>query len=411
MKPRIRGGRRGRLYGVIACWTSCLLFYLFEGGRLSSMLLIVMSILCLYLLSGKWSGLSRMAIARQWTPETGEGPGAHCVAGGAIRVRLDVSMPGFWPVPYVVLRETLTGHRGERIGLNATFVPGWKRSGSLEYRIPPLRRGIYRFGETVCSTEDIFGLFEHRRTVHLDETLKVYPQTVPIQQWNRLFQPRHGMRFQQATLSRARRETTQINGVRDYVYGDKLSRIHWNATARTGVWKSKEFEREAAGRTLIVLDREAAAYGNKGEDRFELAVSICASILEHGLQRHYSIGLLSVGADWVWLDSQAGEASMDRIMDHLISVEADGRRSLADMLETHGAGIPRGSYLILVSPRPLRELARVVHWLEMKRIDFCHLWPSGAASFAASGFTGAGARVYPIRRLQDLPAVLGGNPA
>jgi len=401
------------------------------------MLLIVMTVLCLYLASGRLSGLSRISLKRDWAPEQGAGPAARCVAGSSIRVRLDVNLPGFWPVPYVVLRETLRGQRGERILAEVTFVPGWKRSGTVEYRIPPLRRGVYRFEETACLTEDIFGLFEHRRTVNLGETLKVYPQTVPIHHWNRLFQPRSGFRFQQAVHSQAMRETTQINGVRDYVYGDKLSRIHWNATARTGVWKSKEFERESAGRTLIVLDREKAAYGGReGDGRFELAVSICASLLEHGRRRGYSMSLLSAGADWVWLEAGAGDDRMDRIMDHLISVEADGTRSLADMLEVHGGAIPRESRLILVSPRTLKELSRAVQWFELRRIDYCHLWPTrpagepgvgepqaapkaasgfeGMAAAAAApsyGFPGSPAKVYPISRLQDLPAVLGGNPA
>ena len=60
--------------------------------------------------------------------------------------------------------------------------------------------------------------------------------------------------FSHASAARASRETTQINGIREFLPGDRLSRIHWGATAKTGQWKSKEFEREALPRTIVLLD-------------------------------------------------------------------------------------------------------------------------------------------------------------
>src|SRR5690606_16903854 len=132
---------------------------------------------------------------------------------------------GIWLFPYIIVKEHVHGPRGEVLHFESTFIPDWKRRGEIAYRTPPLRRGIYRFGDTVCSTEDIFGLFEHSGQIKLNDSFCVYPQTVRIKDWQRLV---HMMRdaHHHSNTTRAYRETTQINGVREYVYGDRLSRIH-----------------------------------------------------------------------------------------------------------------------------------------------------------------------------------------
>ncbi len=143
----------------------------------------------------------------------------------------------------------------------ASLVPDWKRRGELEYTTPPLRRGFYHFAGTECSTEDVFGLFQHKAALELPYSVAVLPQTVAIKEWKQLHQLLNGTSHHSAS-TRAYRETTQLNGVREYIYGDRLSRIHWNATAKTGTWKSKEFERESLPKTVFLLDRAQSSYMN-----------------------------------------------------------------------------------------------------------------------------------------------------
>ena len=121
--------------------------------------------------------------------------------------------------------------------------------GSCHSRRQPLERGKYVFSETECASEDIFGLIEHRGKFKAKGEFRVLPRTVFIPYWQ-LYDRKSRLSGPQTALTRSRRETTQINGVRDYVYGDRLSRIHWNATAKTGNWKSKEFEHESVPKTF-----------------------------------------------------------------------------------------------------------------------------------------------------------------
>jgi uncharacterized protein (DUF58 family) len=178
--------------------------------------------------------------------------------------------------------------------------------------------------------------------------------------------------FQRTTSALWARETTQIDGVREYIHGDRLSRIHWNATARTGDWKSKAFEREALPRLVIVLDRQADAY--RTAEGFELAVSAAASLLELGLKRGMPVGLVSVGRSGArWFGSGRAPVSREELLDHLVDVEADGTvpivRLLADMAERYEPGV----FCVIVGPASAAGGSGTLDAIAAKRMVPCYI--------------------------------------
>src|SRR5690606_10053746 len=114
--------------------------------------------------------------------------------------------------------------------------------------------------------------------------------------------------------------TTQINGIRDYVYGDRLSRIHWNATARTGKWKSKEFERESLPKMVVILDGNRSSYHS--DEQFELGVSAAASVLKFGTMNALSQGLIITDENFELVPPERQTAHRNTMMNHLIVTEA-----------------------------------------------------------------------------------------
>lgn len=400
--------RRRRTGGWIvgSCFAGSLLFALFQGGKLAYMLFMIVFLLTLYLMLGRWSGIASIRGKRLMEKDQ-RAPGFP--AGTSIPVCLQFQIPGFWPLPYVIVKERLISHRGDAHQFELTFVPDWKRRGAVSYLTPPLRRGYYRFAETVCSTEDVFGLFEHEGKIDLCDTFAVLPQTVPIREWNELMRYIRGSQFHSQT-ARSFRETTQINGVREYVYGDRISRIHWNATARTGTWKSKEFERETLPRTIVLLDRGRQVYADDG--LFELAVSAAASILEYGRRAGVPIGLLSVGATSFYLEPGAGDAHYRRAIAHLTGVECDGSGGWEIAFQHVGERLPRGSFFVIVSPRTPGESAEAARWLRSRQMIDCQLWIRRDAATPIPQSARPGRydhMVYPLSRLEELPGVLGGR--
>ena len=310
---------RWRSIGIL--YIISLLYLLFQGGKSSFMLFCIFNVLVIYLIFGRWSGINRAAGARHVTNGTVVTREQTLLAGTRLEVSLQIQIPGIWPIPYVLVRDRLLSHNGIILPFESSFVPSYRKQGAVNYTTPPLERGMYHFAQTECSTRDIFGLFEHRGSFESSHLFSVYPRMVPIREWQ-LFKRGSKGPFSTSLSQLSSKETTQINGVREYIYGDRLSRIHWNATARTGQWKSKEFERESLPRTVFVLDRYAGAY--EGQDQFELAVSVTASMLEYGFRRSSAMGLVSSGRKQEGFAPHSRTDQRALIFNHLVSVQADG---------------------------------------------------------------------------------------
>ncbi|UJF35015.1 DUF58 domain-containing protein [Paenibacillus hexagrammi] len=395
-------------WAITSCVICSLFFLLFQGGKLAAMLFFIVLILAIYLLLGNWSGVKRTRGVRKLAGAAQQS--AELQAGHSLKVTIEVQIPGVWPIAYMVIRDQLIRQNGEESVFEGTFVPDWKRKGEVLYSTPPLRRGLYRFGYTECSTEDIFGFFQHKGRIELREQFVVYPQTAAIREWTQFHQMMKGLQHNSAS-TRAHRETTQINGVREYIYGDRLSRIHWGATAKTGTWKSKEFERESLPKTILLLDRSSRAYRNAEE--FELAVSVTASLFRYASSRNLALGLVSVGKEAVYMEPQQSHNHYRQVMSHLVSAEADGFHSLSSIIKDRARQLPAGCFFVLVSPQNGSSILQLLHEIERLQMNPCHMWihPSGAPSGASDWLKQVRSHGYAaeeIRQLDELPNVLGG---
>lgn len=421
---------------VLISFVCCLLFVVFQGGKLATLLFVTVTVLCVYLLLGRWSGIKKTAGERSFVDHEQE---VRISAGESLPVRIRVQVPGYWPIPYIVVRDKLIRQNGEEQLYEGSLTLDWKRRGEMDYVTAPLRRGLYRFERTDCVTEDIFGLFQHKGSLELPRLVTVYPETVQVPEWKQFHLMIKGMQTH-ATTTRAQRETTQINGVREYIYGDKLSRIHWNATAKTGTWKSKEFERESLPKTVVVLDRNRRSY--EDEEQFELAVSVTASLFQYGAAKKLALGLLSVGSDYVFIEPKQGAQHMNQVMSHLTAADADGFHPVQQVLQNRSSHWTPGTFFVIVSPDKGSAMMKSLGWLDQQQMNPCHIWvQSSGSKFAKTAAAGPfheadkhqaranavsaaeqredwvkqvlarGYMGYGVAKLSDLPSVLGGGKA
>ncbi|MBP2115172.1 DUF58 domain-containing protein [Paenibacillus silagei] len=395
--------------GVLAIWVITLFYVLFQGGKTSFMLFIMVSVLFLYLFIGGLEGVRRARGARSFYSEQDKPDLLY--AGGFLKVKLEVTIPGFLPLPYVVVREILKRHNGESWVFEESLIPNMGGRGELLFQTPLLERGRYSFESTDILSEDIFGLMEHKGTFKAEGQFRVMPRAVVVPRWQ-LYERKARLSGPQVSLLQSRRETTQINGVRDYVYGDRLTRIHWNATAKTGEWKSKEFEHESVPRTILVLDGTSSGYYNSAQ--FELAVSVTASLLGFGIRERIGIGLCCLDKHNKVFSPAEGNAERQKMIQYLIDINAEGKGPLIDRLESVQRMFPKGSYFVLISPQSGRAVLDTLRWAENRGMTPSHihvLHPSGKYRAGewqnilhSHGVTG-----HSISTLQELPAVLGGD--
>lgn len=388
-------------FAVILCLVGSFFFLAFQGGKLSFILFVVVVILIIYFVLGRFSGIGTANGVRHVPLHGKQG----VEAGASVPITIDVQLRSLWFYPYVIIQDRLVNHLGEYTDFECTFIPDWRSRGQIQYETPPLSRGLYHFENTVCITEDIFGLFQHQSKLKLNHEFYVYPRMIEIKDWSYFHTLTQGHHHR--SISMARQETTQINGVRDYIYGDRISRIHWNATARTGTWKSKEFEKETLPKTVIVLDRASNAY--QDSSTFELAVSVTASLFRFGLYQDIAFGLLSAGKDMTRFDTSRGEIHFNQVLHHLTVVSSDGNHALLQVLKIQENWLNKDDLLIFVSPRSHQDMKDVLGWVHARHLHACHMWVQ-ASEFGSSDVSQkqirSSGQIYGISKLQELPDLL-----
>jgi uncharacterized protein (DUF58 family) len=115
------------------------------------------------------------------------------------------------------------------------------------------RRGGFPLGPTRITTGDPFGLFTAGK-IPCDETLIVFPvihedSGVSISAWHVARRTGH----QRKSYGHHARMPA---GVREYVHGDAMKRIHWRTSARRGQLMVKEFEQDPQAEIWLYLDSQ-----------------------------------------------------------------------------------------------------------------------------------------------------------
>ncbi len=223
--------------------------------------------------------------------------------GDRIAVVIQIRNRGVLPIAWLLLEDLLPmaaliykppslGVQGRRLQLTML---GSRGKSSLFYQIVCNRRGYHQIGPLVLETGDVFGLHRRYRVATDPHFLLVYPQVVPLSGYDIASRrPIGEIRLQH----RLYEDPTRIAGVRQYEAGDPLNRVHWRATARTGLLHSKVYEASTIAGATLLLDFHKSSYDAKHEPyRSELAITAAASLANAVYEMGQQIGFVSNGRD------------------------------------------------------------------------------------------------------------------
>jgi uncharacterized protein (DUF58 family) len=223
--------------------------------------------------------------------------------GQTVPVSVTIQNTGKWPVGWVLVEDLLPREAlihepprlrvaGERLQLTML------RSGqsrSMYFQLQCNRRGYYQIGPTVVETGDLFGLHRRYRIGVEPDYLLVYPEVLPIEGYEIASRRPIG---EVRLTHRLFEDPTRIAGVRAYQAGDPLNRVHWRATARTGVLHSKVYEASTVAGATLLLDFHREAHDPRHEPvRSELAITAAASLANCLYQLGHQVGLVTNGRD------------------------------------------------------------------------------------------------------------------
>ena len=197
---------------------------------------------------------------------------------------------------------------------------------------PARKRGVYTMGPVRVSNTDPFGLFKRDRLFGDTATLVVHPRIHDIPGFTI---PAAHQSGESSARRRSHDVTPHAASIRDYAWGDSISRVHWNSTARMGKLMSKEFDLGFSSDAWILVDlhRDVQA-GELDESTDEYAVSIAASMTRRYLDAKLPVGLVAYGDQRYMIQSETGSGQFERIMEFLAMSKAEGAVSLDEVLAT-----------------------------------------------------------------------------
>lgn len=166
---------------------------------------------------------------------------------------------------------------------------------TIMYQLQANCRGYYQLGPLVAETGDVFGLYRRYQVLSDPGFLLVVPEVIPLEGFDIASRRPIG---EVRMTHRLFEDPTRIAGVRAYESGDPLNRVHWRATARTGVLHSKVYEPSSIAGATLLLDFHEKSFAPEDEPvRSELAVTAAASIAGAIFQMGQQIGLVTNGRD------------------------------------------------------------------------------------------------------------------
>lgn len=349
------------------------------------MVFAILNLLLLYVGLGYLSVIRKITGTRTIQNQHAVFSQTQLFAGNILKISVQFQLPKWLPTPYLVVQERLVRHDGKSQRFEGMLVSGLNKQATFNYEIPKLTRGEYTFSETLITRYDIFGLKAYHEKLLLEQKLQVMPQLLSTKQWSLLANAHQGRYSSPLPLKHAK-ESSQQSGVREYVHGDRLSKVHWNATARTGNWKSKDFEREAMQKGIIVLDcfrEEKPGNAHEQDEQYEYMVSITASLLDYSAKLHSPIGLLSIEEQHSFYAPTTMVEQISLMMNHLITVKQAAPTPLSYQLQNYQKELQASNMLHIVTQELSSNMLAAIKSLQGKGVHTTLFIP--AYSYSAAG--------------------------
>jgi len=269
----------------------------------------------------------------------------------------------FLPKLWLEVRDhsDLPGHKASHV------VPPLLPRSTYEWRVDTqcIVRGEFSLGPMTVISGDPFGLFMTPRKINASERMIVYPRSVPISQFKLPIGLISGGEPQRYITQNI---TTNAAGVRDYVPGDSINRVHWKSTARRGKIIVKEFEIDPLVDIWMIVDfsleslvdapnvrrfdNDGPAMPNGGAippSTEEYAVVIAASLAEHFIDKERALGFIGYAPTREFYNPERGHRQLTRILESLAVARNHSEHNLKALLSLETPNLTRGATVIIIT--------------------------------------------------------------
>jgi uncharacterized protein (DUF58 family) len=269
-----------------------------------------------------------------------------------------------------------------------TFVRG-KQKRIYTARTWLTNRGGFPLGPTKITSGDLFGIFRVSQSFPATSSLVVLPMLFPVAEF---LSPPGLLPGGKAIRRKSIDITPHAAGVREYVPGDPMKRIHWPTSVRREQLMVKEFEQDPQAEVWLFLDTHKNAHAAKpGEDyesypiddllllkrrkvklppsTLEYSISITASLARYFIEQRRAVGLVSaLGHSFKVIPAERSERQEAKILEELAFLQAESTYTLPGLVTAQMGQLPQGSSAILITPMIWPELLLGVDSLQRRNL-------------------------------------------
>lgn len=252
------------------------------------------------------------------------------------------------------------------------------------------RWGVRPVGPAVCSVLSAWGAYRAGPTTTAARTLTTLPYPA-------VFDPSAPMPHPEGLvgLSRSARpgNGSEFHSLRQFQPGDRLRRIHWPVSLRTGTLHVSSTYGDEDSHVVLLLDAFSDLGPREGiggrPTSLDLTVRAAGAMAEHYLAVGDRVSLRVVGASSVpRLPVGSGQAHLRRVLETLALIQPATERQ--DEGDRATAGLGAGALVVVLSPLVDPSMLRIVSRLGSRGLTTVvvdtmpdHLWAGGSDPYSA----------------------------
>ncbi|HVE99087.1 MAG TPA: DUF58 domain-containing protein [Mycobacteriales bacterium] len=144
-------------------------------------------------------------------------------------------------------------------------------------------------------------------------------------------------------------EGVEFAGIRPYLPGDPLRRVHWRSSNRLGQLHVTQHRVERNAEVVLLVDTFDDV-GPAGRTSLDIGVRAALGIADHYLSRGDRVGVVTFGGTTRWLVAGAGGVQRHRVVEHLLGVEVGLSYAWKDIGLLPARCLPPRALVIALSP-------------------------------------------------------------
>ncbi len=219
----------------------------------------------------------------------------------------------------------------------------------IHYALKPVNRGDYLFNRIIVYVSTFFNLFQRRINIAAETNVQVYPSALHLKKY-RLMAISDNSSYAGSKRVRRLGVSMEFEQIKDYVLGDDIRNINWQATARKGALMVNHYIDEKSQSIYCIVDKgRTMKMPFDDMSLLDYAINATLNFSSVALMHQNKVGLITYGATvHNILAAESKPTQINKINETLYSQQTDyNDSSLEALMTTVLHKISQRSFLLL----------------------------------------------------------------